>query len=111
MKSDNISFDDMMNTIMNLTQRDAVLQCIRLMDPEYQIRYREINTANNCPLLKNLKAKNKYHCPTYKGVYITSDDLKEMVRTQIITERKGNLKVKSIALFKGDLQVREQAVS
>jgi len=110
MKTNGISFDDVMNTIMNVTRRNTALQCIRLINPEYQIQYRDIDVSDNCKLLQNLKTESRYRCPT-KGVYITSNDLREMVRTQIIMERQGSLKVKSIALFNGNLKVRQQAVS
>lgn len=110
MSNNDISFDDLMNTIMDVTRRDAVLRCIRIVQPKYQIKYRDIDTVYNCKLLRNLRASHSRYQSPAKGV-VTMDELQDMVRTQVDMEKRCNLKVKSVAPFTGDPNVRQQAVS
>lgn len=108
MNHSGVSFDKIMNVQMNVTQRDTVLQCIRLLDPEYRVKYRDIDTAYSCNLLQNLAMKNNYQSPA-KGV-VTMDELRDMMCTQIDMEKKCKVDVKSVALFTGDPNVRQQAI-
>ncbi|XP_072762976.1 DNA-directed RNA polymerase, mitochondrial [Anoplolepis gracilipes] len=103
-----ISFDNIMNTRMNVTQRDAVLKCIQFLDPEYRVQYRDIDSAYNCKLLRNLIMNNNYQSPA-KGV-IGTRELRDMMRTQVDMEKQCELEVKSIAPFTGDPDVRQQAI-
>lgn len=94
---------------MNATQRDAVLQCIECLDPQYRVQYRKVDSSYNCKLLQNLKVNNNYQSPA-KGVTVMNE-LRNMVRTQSDMEKQCELEVKSIAPFTGDPDVRQQAVS
>lgn len=108
MSHSGISIDDIMNVQMNATQRNIVLQCMKSLDPEYSIQYRDIDTAYSCNLLKNLMVNNNYQCPT-KGV-VTMNELQDMMCTQIDMEKQSKVDIKSVALFTGDPDVRQQAV-
>ena len=103
-----ISFDEVMNTRMNATQRDTVLRCIQLLDPQYRVRYKNVNTAHDCKLLRNLMVNSNRQSPAED--VITLNKLSDMVRTQIDMEKQCELEVKSIAPFTGDPNVRQQAV-
>lgn len=94
---------------MNATQCDAVLHCIKFLDPQYRVQYRKIDSSYNCKLLKKPKVHNNYQSPA-KGVTIMNE-LRDMARTQSDMEKQCELKVKSIAPFIGDPDVRQQAVS
>ncbi|RLU20664.1 hypothetical protein DMN91_007277 [Ooceraea biroi] len=110
MKKGNISFDDVMNTMMNTARRNAVLQCIRLVDPKYQIQYRDIDTAYDCKLLQNLTATESKQQTPAEGV-VTMDELHDMLHTQIDMEKQCKLKVQSVAPLNGDSHVRQQAAN
>jgi len=103
-----ISFDDLMNTRMNTTQRNAVLYCIEFLDPQYRVRYRKIDSSYNCKLLHNL-VMDSYQSPA-KGV-TDMNELRNMVCIQSDMEKQCELEVKSIAPFIGQSDVRKQAVS
>lgn len=102
-----ISFDQIMNVPMNATRRNTILQCIRLLDPQYHIQNEDIDITYSCNLLKNLRMNNNYQNPA-KGV-MTMNELQDMIRTQIDMEKQIKVDVKSIALFTGDSNVRQQA--
>ncbi|XP_071557732.1 DNA-directed RNA polymerase, mitochondrial [Temnothorax nylanderi] len=108
MSRDGVSFDEVMNVQMNATQRNTVLQCIRLLDSQYRIQHEDIDTAYSCNLLKNLTMNNDYRSPA-KGV-VTMNELREMMRTQIDLENQCKVAVKSVALFTGNPNVRQQAI-
>ncbi|KAL6424002.1 hypothetical protein ACFW04_009726 [Cataglyphis niger] len=103
-----ISFDDIMNTRLNKAQRDAILQCIQFLNPQYRVHYRNIDSTYNCKLLQKLMVESNRQSPA-KGV-IVMNELRDMVRTQINMERQCELEVKSIALFTGDPDIRQQAI-
>lgn len=109
MKRRGISFDDIMNMRLNAAQRDAILQCIQFLDPQYHVQYRDIDSAYNCKLLQNLMIESNRQSPA-KGV-VVMNELRDMVHTQVDMERQCELEVKSIAPFTGDPDVRQQAVS
>lgn len=104
-----ISFDDIMNTRLNTAQRDAILQCIQFLNPQYRVHYRDIDSTYNCKLLQKPMVESNRQSPA-KGV-IVMNELRDMVRTQINMERQCELEVKSIAPFTGDPDIRQQAVS
>lgn len=104
-----ISFDDIMNTRLNTAQRDAILQCVQFLNPQYRVQYRDIDSTYNCKLLQKLMVESNRQSPA-KGV-IVMNELRDMVHTQINMERQCELEVKNIALFTGDPDVRQQAVS
>lgn len=102
------SFNEIMNVSpMNTTQRNTILQCIRLLDPKYHVQHRNVDVAYSCNLLQNL-TMNKYQSPA-KGV-VTMNELQNMARTQIDLEKQCRVDVKSVALFTGDSDVRQQAI-
>lgn len=110
MNREGISFDEIMSvTRMNAAQRDAVLQCMRLVSPQYSATYRDIDTAHNCKLLHNLTVDSNRHSPA-EGI-LTMNELQDMMHAQIDIETQHALDVKSIAVFAGDPDVRQQAVS
>nr|XP_012230354.1 PREDICTED: DNA-directed RNA polymerase, mitochondrial [Linepithema humile] len=110
MNRNDVSFDKIMNTVlMKVNQRDDVLRCIQLVDPEYRVRYKNINTSHSCKLLQNLTAVKNYQCPA-KGVITNTNELRDMVRTQLEMEKRCTMEVKSITQFTGDPNVRQQAV-
>lgn len=103
------SFDEIMNmSQMNVTQRNAILRSIRLLDSQYHVQYKDIDTAHSCNLLRNLTMNNNYQSPA-KGV-VTMGELQDMIHTQINIEKQSKVDVKSVALFTGDPDVRQQAV-
>ncbi|XP_029176910.1 DNA-directed RNA polymerase, mitochondrial isoform X2 [Nylanderia fulva] len=103
-----VSFNDVMNTRMNATQRETVLQCIQFLDPQYEVQYREINSAHNCKLLRKLMKNSNYQSPARNVVDM--NELRDMVKKQVDMERQCELEVKSIAPFNGDPDVRQQAI-
>jgi len=109
MNRSGISFNEIMNASpMNATQRNTLLRCMRLLDPNYHIQLRNVDIAHSCNLLKNLTMDNNYQSPA-KGV-LTMDELRDMMRTQINIEKQCNMDVKSVALFTGNPDVRQQAI-
>lgn len=108
MSHSGISFDEIMNVQMNATQRNIVLQCMRLLDPQYRVQHGDIDTAYSCNLLKDLTTNNNYQSPT-KGV-VTMNELQDMMRMQIDMEKQSKVDIKSVALFTGDPSVRQQAI-
>lgn len=111
MNRSGISFDEIMNTVpLKANQRDDVLRCIELAEPEYRVQYRNIDTSHSCKLLQNLTAIKNHQCPV-KGVISSMDELRDMMRTQFDMEKRCTTEVKSITEFTGDPNVRQQAVS
>ncbi|XP_012535388.1 DNA-directed RNA polymerase, mitochondrial isoform X2 [Monomorium pharaonis] len=109
MNLNGITFDEIINTSqMNTTQRNTVLQCMKLLDPQYAVQHADIDAAYNCKLLQNKPVNNKY-CPA-EGV-VTTDELLDKMRTQIDLEKQHKMDLKSVALFSGDSYIREQAVN
>lgn len=108
MSRSGISFDKIMNAQMSVTQRDTVLQCIRLLDPQYLVKYENIDTAYNCKLLQNVTMNNNHQSPA-KGV-VNMNELRDMMCTQIDMEKQCKVDVKSVALFTGDPNIRQQAI-
>ncbi|XP_011867383.1 PREDICTED: DNA-directed RNA polymerase, mitochondrial isoform X2 [Vollenhovia emeryi] len=108
MSRSGFSFDDIMDVQMNAMQRDSVLHCIRLLDPQYRVQHADIDTAHSCNLLKNLTMNNNNQSPA-KGV-VTLDELPDMMNAQTDLEKQCKVSIKSVALFTGDSNVRQQAI-
>ncbi|XP_018368910.1 PREDICTED: DNA-directed RNA polymerase, mitochondrial isoform X2 [Trachymyrmex cornetzi] len=108
MNHNGISFDKIINTSLSATQRNAILHCMRSLDPNYCVQSQANDTSYNCNLLRDLTTNNNWQSPA-KGV-ATMDELRNMMRTQIDTEKQCIMDVKSIALFTGDPEVKQQAI-
>lgn len=110
MKNNGISVNKMMNiSQMNTTQRDLILQFIRVSNPGYHVQYTSVDTAYNCKLLKNLTANSNYQSPA--KTVVTMDELRDMMRKQTDMEKQCELEVLSVAPITSHPDVRKHAVS
>ncbi|KYN05175.1 DNA-directed RNA polymerase, mitochondrial [Cyphomyrmex costatus] len=104
-----ISFDEIINASSNEMQRNAILHSMRSLDPNYiRVQPQTNNISYSCNLLKDLTINNTWQSPV-KGV-VTKDELRDMMRTQIDIEKQCTMNIKSVALFTGDPEVRQQAI-
>ncbi|XP_020292471.1 DNA-directed RNA polymerase, mitochondrial isoform X2 [Pseudomyrmex gracilis] len=109
MNAKGISVNKMMDVShMNTTQRDLILQFIRVTDPEYHVQYTDIDTAYKCRLLKNLTADSNYQSPA--KTVVRMDELRDMMRKQIDMEKQCELEVSNIAPITSHPDVRKHAI-
>ncbi|EGI66288.1 PREDICTED: DNA-directed RNA polymerase, mitochondrial [Acromyrmex echinatior] len=108
MNHNGISFDQIINTSLNATQRNAVLHCMKSFDPNYCAQSQANNISYNCNLMRDLTNNNNWQSPA-KGV-VTLDELRDMMNVQINIEKQCTMDVKSVALFTEDPEVRQQAI-
>ncbi|KAG5325368.1 RPOM protein, partial [Pseudoatta argentina] len=107
MNHNGISFDKIINTSLNATQRNAVLHCMKLLDSNYCAQPQANDTSYNCNLMRDL-TNNNWQSPA-KGV-VTLDELRDMMNVQINIEKQCTMDVKSVALFTENPEVRQQAI-
>ncbi|XP_018059905.1 PREDICTED: DNA-directed RNA polymerase, mitochondrial isoform X1 [Atta colombica] len=111
MDHNGISFDKIINTSLTATQHSAVLHCMKSLNLNYCAQSQVNDTSYNCNLLRDLNTEgtnNNWQSPA-KGV-VTIDELRNMMNMQINIEKQCTMDVKSVALFTGDPEVRQQAI-
>ncbi|XP_018344252.1 PREDICTED: DNA-directed RNA polymerase, mitochondrial isoform X2 [Trachymyrmex septentrionalis] len=108
MNHNGISFDQIINTSLNTTQRNAILHCMKLLDLNYCAQPQATDTSYNCNLLRDLTTNNNWQSPA-KGV-VTMDELRDMMNMQVDIEKQCTMDVKTVALFTGDPEVKQQAI-
>ncbi|KAL0128377.1 hypothetical protein PUN28_003577 [Cardiocondyla obscurior] len=108
MKCSGVSFDEIMNMQMNTTQRNSIFRCMKLLNSQYHVQHRNTDITYDCNLLKDLTTNNNNQSPA-KGV-VTISELQDLMDIQVNIEKQSKVDIKSVVLFSGDDNVRQQAM-
>lgn len=95
MNSYNISFNDVIvKSSFKYEQQENVLKTIRVLVPNFEPSYPELNTKYMCKLLKEIPMKSNYESPAKE--LLTFKELQDLTKTQLQNECTIEVQIPSI---------------